>query len=226
MSTMPSWLYDFFGALTLAVAAYSVALLVVTVAAHRPSGWDVDVAHILMGVSMAGMFVVSWAFGPRSLWEFIFVVPLAWFLVRSAQSIRRYGIHLPHYLIHAVMSLAMVLMFGFTGDASAGSMGSMSMSMSMSTSPRLDPGVALLVALSLFGSAMFTVGSSKRGASHHGSHSPVSTSDIGVPVSERDSAEGNSYALLIERVAMTPWVEDASTVAMCVAMGFLLILMI
>jgi len=121
-------------------------------------------------------------------------------------------------------------MFAFAGDASGESMGSMSMSrsMPMSTSPRLDPGVAFFVALSLFGFAIFTVGSSKKGASHHGSHVPVSTRDLGAPVSDGDSAGagGHSDALLIETLVTTPWVEDASTVAMCVAMGFLLILMI
>jgi hypothetical protein len=227
VTVTPSWLYDFFGALMLGVAAYSVALLVVTLAAHRSSGWDVDVAHILMGVSMAGMFIVSWAFGPKSLWEFTFIVLLAWFLVRSAQSIRRYGIHLPHYLIHAVMSLAMFLMFAFVGPATGASMRSMSMSMPMSTSPRLDPGVAFLVALSLLSLAIFTVGSAKRGTSHHGSHVPALTKDLGPPVPGGDSAgAGGQSALLIETLVTTPWVEDASTVAMCVAMGFLLILMI
>jgi hypothetical protein len=225
MTVAPSWLYDFFGALMLVVAAYSVALLAITVAAHRPSGWDVDVAHVVMGVSMAGMFVATWGFGPRSLWEFIFMALLAWFLVRSVQSIWRYGIHLPHFLIHAVMSLAMVVMFAFVGDASGESMGSMSMSMSVSKSPQLDPGVAFLVALSLIASAIITVGSSKKGASHHGSHASTFTRAVGSPLLGVDSVDGHSDSFLIERIVTTPWVEDAATVAMCVAMGLLLILM-
>ena len=170
----PIWLYNLFGVFMLAVAGYAVVLLVVTVAARRPAGWDVDVAHTLMGVSMAGMFVGGWAFGSRLMWELIFAVLLVWFLARSALSIRQFGVHLPHFLVHGVLSLAMILMYAFPGVASDASMGSMSMSMSMSMpmsgGSRLDPAVALVLALCFFASAVFTIGSSKKGASHHGSH--------------------------------------------------------
>ncbi len=109
----PVWLYYLFATLMLVVSAYSLVLLVVTVTAHRPAGWDVDVAHVLMGVSMSGMFVVDWAFGARQVWEVIFAVLLVWFLGCGALSMQRYGVHLSHYLIHAVMSLAMLLMYAF-----------------------------------------------------------------------------------------------------------------
>jgi hypothetical protein len=225
VAVTPSWLYDLFAALTLVVAAYSMTLLVVTGVVRRPAGWDVDVAHILMGVSMAGMFVVSWAFGPSSVWESLFAIMLAWFLIRSGQTIRQYGIHVPHYLIHAVMSLAMFLMFAFPGVPSVG--GSMSpMAMPMSVGSRLDPGAAFVLALALLGSAIFTLGSSKKGASHHGSHGLAYARTNGFRMRENGSTEGHSYVLYAERVVTTPWVEDASHVAMCVAMGFLLILMI
>lgn len=225
MAVTPAWLDDLFGALTLIVTAYSVTLLVVTVAVNRPAGWDVDVAHILMGVSMAGMFVVSWAVGPGSVWECIFAVMLAWFLARSAQSIRQYGIHLPHFLIHAVMSLAMLLMFAFPAAPNGGGLMS-SMSMPMSTGSRLDPGAAFVLALALLGSAIFTLGSSKKGVSHHGSHGLAHARATGVRAMENDSAEGHPYVIELEKLVTTPWVEDASHAVMCVAMGFLLILMI
>jgi hypothetical protein len=210
----PEWLYDFFGVLVLGVAGYSVVLLGVTVAAHRPAGWDVDVAHVLMGVAMAGMFVARWAFGSKLMWQLIFAVLLIWFLARSAISIRQFGLHLPHFLVHGVLSLAMILMYAFPGVTRSASMGSMQMSMPMAMSggSRLDPAVTLFIALCLLASAIFTVGSSKRGSSHHGSHALAYA-----------GASGGSIPS-IEGVIATPWVEDASHVAMCVAMGFLLIL--
>ena len=48
-----------------------------------------DIAHVFMGVSMAGMFVTGWAFGRNAIWELIFPVLLVWFLVRSVQSVSR-----------------------------------------------------------------------------------------------------------------------------------------
>jgi hypothetical protein len=223
----PVWLYDLFGVLMLAVAGYAVVLFVVTVGARRPAGWDIDVAHTIMGISMAGMFVGGWAFGSKVMWEFIFAVLLIWFLARTALSIRQFGVHLPHFLVHGVLSLAMILMYAFPGGASDASMGSMSMSMPMAMSgdARLDPAVALVFALCLFASAVFTMGSSKKGASHHGSHVLNYVGVNGRSAPQDCSSEGHPHTLSLEGVVTAPWVEDASHVAMCVAMGYLLILM-
>ena len=69
MTPTPSWLYYLFAVAMLAVAAYCLVLLAVSVATRRTAGWDVDIAHIFMGVSMAGMFVADWAFGPSAIWN-------------------------------------------------------------------------------------------------------------------------------------------------------------
>jgi hypothetical protein len=220
----PSWLYDLFGVVVLVVAGYSVVLFVVTVAIHRPAGWDVDVAHTFMGIAMAGMFVAGWAFGSRFMWEFIFAFLLVWFLARSALSVRQFGIHLPHFLVHGVLCLAMILMYAFPGAANHGPMSSMHMSMPMSPNgSRLDPGLALLLALCLFASAIYTIGSSKKGASHHGTHVLAYAGGGSLP---QAYSNGDTSHLSFEAVVTTPWVEDASHVAMCVTMGYLLVLMI
>ena len=211
----PMGLYYLFASLMLIVSAYSLALLVVSVVAHRLSGWDVDVAHFFMGVSMAGMFIVDWAFGPRQMWEVIFAVLLVWFLLCGALSMQRYGLHLSHYLIHAVMSLAMLLMYAFPRGANGAMSG---MSMSMQSGSRLDPGLACLLALAILASAIFTLASAKKGASHHGSHPPV----FSVTGAQR---AGGPELVGIEGYIATPWLEDASHVVMCIGMGFLLILM-
>ncbi len=168
MST-PSWLYYLFGVAMLAIAAYCFTLLVLSVATHRPSGRDVEISHVFMGVAMAGMFVDQWAFGRSAVWEIIFGILLVWFLVESIQSVRTYGLHLPHALIHAVMSFAMLLMYWFPMGATSGAM-----SMSASgTGPKLDSGIAFLLAFVLFASAIFTLASPNKGASHFGSHAPA-----------------------------------------------------
>jgi hypothetical protein len=215
----PMWLYDIFGVVLFAVAGYSLVLLGATVGTNRPAGWDVDVAHLFMGVSMAGMFNSSWAFGPSSVWEFLFASLSVWFVMRGVLSIRRYGIHLSHFFIHAVLGLAMFLMYAFPGKAGSRSMGAMHMAMPMVTpDSRLGSGVAFALATCLFASAIFTVGSPQKGVSHHGSHALVyaGASPADLPLTRWTYVEG---------LIATPWVEDASHVAMCVAMGFLLILL-
>jgi hypothetical protein len=223
MST-PSWLYYLFGVVMLAIAAYCFTLLVLSVATHRPSGRDVEISHIFMGVSMAGMFVGRWAFGRSAVWEIIFGALLVWFLVEGIQSVRTYGLHLPHALIHAVMSFAMLLMYWFPMGATSGAM-----SMSTSgTGSRLDPGVGFVVAFVLFASAIFTLASPNKGASHFGSHAPTyalagSTSE---DRSDAETEAGAEAVLVLDDVVATPWLVDVSHVVMCIAMGFMLLLMI
>jgi hypothetical protein len=220
---VPSWLYYLFAVLMLAVAAYGVTLLLISLPMRQVSGRDVDIAHVFMGVSMAGMFVADWAFGPSGFWELVFSVLLIWFVVRSFQSIQQFGLHVPHQAIHAAMSFAMLLMYWYPAGMSAGS--SMSMSAS-SSAAKLDPGLGLLLAMAFFASAIFTLASPVKGASHHGRHVPVLAMS-GAPggVQRNESSEDRSVGA-VETAITTPWLEDASHVVMCIGMGFMLILMI
>jgi hypothetical protein len=227
----PSWLYYLFGLLMLAVAGYSLTLLVFSVTGRHHSGRDIDIAHICMGVSMAGMFVTGWAFGPSSGWELIFAALLIWFIARSVTSIQRFGLHKPHEAIHAAMSFAMLLMYLYPVGATSRVSGTMSMSMTAGGA-RLDPGLGFLLAVTFFVSAVFTLASPVKGVSHHGSHAfayatsvavaTTASADSGSGSPQRDSPQVGA----LEAVVTTPWLEDASHVVMCFAMGFMLILML
>jgi hypothetical protein len=226
MTATPSWLYYLFAVAMLAVAAYGLVLLAVSVLARMTGGRDVDVAHIFMGVSMAGMFVADWAFGPSAIWELLFTVLLVWFVVQSIQSVIAFGIHLTHYLIHAAMSFAMLLMYMFPAAARSGAM---SMSMSMASSrARIDPGLSLLLAFVFFASVIFTLASPNKGASHHGTHarayamSGAAGGTVEAPGGQAVPSTGRGAVRLITN----PRLEDASHVVMAVGMGFMLILMI
>ena len=136
-----------------------------------------------------------------------------------------FGIHLTHYLIHAAMSFAMLLMYVFPAGASSGAM---SMSMASSSSARIDPGLSLLLAFVFFASAIFTLASPVKGVSHHGRHArayamsgPAGGTVGDASGSAPASATGGTLGLIA-----APWLEDASHVVMCVGMGFMLILMI
>ena len=223
MTATPAWLYYFFALAMLAVAAYGLVLLAVSVAIRRNPGWDVDVAHVFMGVSMAGMFVAGWAFGPSAIWELIFTALLVWFLVQSIQSEIAFGIHLTHYLIHAAMSFAMILMYVFPAGASSGSM-----SMASPSHARIDPGLSLLLAFVFLASAIFTLASPNKGASHHGTHfrayalSREAGGRVAAPSGPAPApAAGGAVGLIT-----APWLEDASHVVMAVAMAFMLLVLI
>jgi hypothetical protein len=221
----PSWLYYLFAVAMLAVAAYGLVLLAVSIPIRKTPGWDVDIAHIFMGVSMAGMFVADWAFGPSAIWELIFGALLVWFVVQSIQSVIAFGIHLTHYLIHAAMSFAMLLMYVFPARAMSGAM---SMSMASSSNGRIDPGLSMLLVFAFFASAIFTLASPIKGVSHHGRHArayAMSESGGGSLESHSRQAPGWAGSGAVGLIA-APWLEDASHVVMAVSMGFMLILMV
>jgi hypothetical protein len=221
VTTTPSWLYYLFGVLMLAVTAHSLVLLVSSVATRRPLGWDVDVSHLFMGLSMAGMFVTRWAFGASDVWELIFTFLLIWFLARSIQSLHRWGVHLSHFLIHAVMNFTMLLMYRFPVSAAAGSV-----SMSARGS-RLDPGLSFVLAFVLFASAIFTLASPNKGSSRHGTHVPAYAMGGGGSDGSVSHSGGSSTSVMrVDGLLAAPRLEDASHVVMCVAMGFLLVLML
>lgn len=228
MPARPSWLYYLFAVVMLAVAGYCLLLLALSASSRRRSGWDVELSHVAMGLAMAGMFVDGWRFGPNLMWELVFVALLVWFVLRAFLSVQRFGLHVPHTSVHAVMSLAMLLMYWFPMGAST----SMSRAMS-SAGGHVDPGLAFLVAFALFGSAVFTLASSRKGGAVYGTHVAVASpvlSGAGAGPSGADAAREAylsgtpSDAGGLEGLVARPWLVDATHVVMCVAMGFMLVL--
>jgi hypothetical protein len=223
----PVGLYYLLGVLMLIVAACCLSLLVASVRVRRDPGRDVEVSKVAMGTAMAGMFVPSWAFGPNVVWELIFLGLLIWFIVRSFESISLFGLHLPHTAIHGLMSFVMILMYWFPVAQSSGAT---SMSMG-SGGPRIDPGLALVVAFVLFASAIFAVASPHRGATFYGTHCAgggrPSPNTIDRPA-EQGAVTTITVSIRNEVGGLlgNPSLLDASHVVMVVAMGFMLLLMI
>src|SRR5271167_4437658 len=91
---IPAWILDIFAAVMLVVAAVSATRLV----AARP--WpggpgvalaDIDIAHLLMAIAMAGMLVASLQTLPNGAWEVIFGLMTAWFAYRVLRDARVSG---------------------------------------------------------------------------------------------------------------------------------------
>lgn len=228
----PPWLYDLFAVLMFGVAAYSGFLLGQDMRSRRFRGGDVQLSHLVMGLTMAGMFEPKWSFGPSPMWELLFGGLFVWFIYSGGRSLSAYGLHVPHAAVHALMSLAMLLMFWFPMGVSHGAM---VMSGGASTGgSRIDPGLAVVIAFLLCASAIFTLGSERRGGSDYGSHwAGVTTAVAVAPPGSTDGAAPRAGAVAgLPAPGCTsggrvtrPWPVDASHAVMCVAMAFMLVIM-
>ena len=142
----PSWILDIFAAIMLVVAAVSAGRLVVAQpwrqGAQRAALADIDVAHLLMAIAMAGMLTASLQTLPNGAWEVIFGVLTAWFAYRVARDVQVSGVralaggHCAPHLIHAAAMLYMFLALaapaahgsGMSGmGGAAGTMGTLSL---------------------------------------------------------------------------------------------------
>lgn len=126
----PAWILDIFAAVMLVVAAVSTARLAVA----RP--WrqmavlaDVDIAHLLMAIAMAGMLAASLRTLPNAAWDVIFGVLTAWFAYRVVRDAQVSGVralkagHCAPHLIHAAAMLYMFLALSVPAAGGSGMAG-------------------------------------------------------------------------------------------------------
>ncbi len=169
----PAWILDIFAAIMLVVAGVSTGRLFVQRSwSGQAADSDVDVAHILMGIAMAGMLASGLRTLPNDVWVAVFGVVTAWFAWRAAAEARRASVASSmgagHHLPHFVHGAAMIYMFvAVTGAASSGSgmsgMGGMSGTMG---TLRL-PTIGFVFILLMIGWAVFDV-DQLTGARWHG----------------------------------------------------------
>jgi hypothetical protein len=174
---IPAWVLDIFAAIMLVVAAVSAVRLVTArpwrQGARRAALADIDVAHLLMAIAMAGMLAASLQTLPNGAWSVIFAVMTAWFAYRVVRDAQVSGVralaggHCAPHLIHAG---AMVYMFvAFTAPAAHGSGGMGGMAGGMSGMGILQlPFLAFVFALVLIGYSIWDLDQlSGPGASGH-----------------------------------------------------------
>jgi hypothetical protein len=152
--TGPSWLARALAAVMIVTAAYCFSRLVLAWRSKRPTDYDVDGVHVLMGVAMAGMLVPRLNPFWDSGWEVIFGASVAWFGWQTVRGYRNQVAAGPrwvaHHLQHVVACGAMVYMFLAVAPAKAGSSGSV-MAMGGSGSATAFPTLALVLTLALVG---------------------------------------------------------------------------
>jgi hypothetical protein len=155
----PSWLAKTLAAVMIATAIYCFSRLVAARRENRPTDYDVDAVHILMGVAMAGMLVPRLNPFWDSGWEVIFGAALGWF---GWQTVRGYRNELAvgkrwvaHHLQHVLACGAMLYMF----LAVAGRAGRSGSGMAMggpAGSAATFPTLALVLTLALVGYVIWT----------------------------------------------------------------------
>ncbi len=240
-----TWLNDFFAGLMLAVAAYSLGRLVASRVWARPTHHDIDLAHILMGTAMAGMLSSSLDLVPSGFWEVVFTVLGGYFVVRCYRFVYEHGVegededhghHLSHYLTHLVMAAAMLYMYLAAAPSSAASGGGMAMGAATGTTADFVaiPVVFLVV---LMASGVWEIDGIDRfaPAAYVGRESTLATMAGPVPTAaeaapppgaEPDVAHPQSRVPAAPGRWLAPRIEAGCHVAMCVTMGFMLVLML
>jgi hypothetical protein len=89
--TGPGWLGWLLAVVMLGTAAYCAGRLAVAWRSRRPTGYAVDLTHVLMGTAMAGMLVPELGFAPAGLWQVTFAVTGCWFAAPAVRSLTRGG---------------------------------------------------------------------------------------------------------------------------------------
>jgi hypothetical protein len=156
----PAWLAKTLAAVMIATAAYCFTRLVVARRDNRPTDYDVDGVHILMGVAMAGMLVPHLNPFWDSGWEVIFGGALGWFGWQTIRGYRsqpavgqRWAVH---HLQHVLACGAMLYMFLAVVPARAGHSGSGIAMGEPAGSAATFPTLALLLTLALVGYVIWT----------------------------------------------------------------------
>jgi hypothetical protein len=126
----PGWILVIFAVIMLLVAAVSAVRLALAGPWRRDAASpdsDVDSAHLLMGIAMAGMLVAALTTLPNDAWDVIFAALTAWFAwsaYRESRADRRHVLTQGHKLPHLVHSAAMLYMFvAVTAHATGGMSG-------------------------------------------------------------------------------------------------------
>jgi hypothetical protein len=249
----PGWLADLFAGVMILVAVYSAGRLVIAHLRSRLTHVDVDLAHVMMGAAMAGMLVSAINLLPAHVWEGVFTVLALWFLWRCHEFVAQHGFkgqdddhvhHLSHYATHEVMALAMLYMY-----LAAAPRSNLSANGSMPTGPTGTAadfvGLPLLFLVVLLSSGIWELDGIERFSPTRARRIPelaltsvASTAPLAsastAPLASGEALqasspleEGQTLGRRSERPQwLAPRLEAACHIAMCITMGYMLIVML
>jgi hypothetical protein len=220
-----TWLGDILASVMVGVLLYCAGRLVAAPLWHRSIHYDVNISHVLMGAAMAGVLAPALNVIPNGVWEVVFSFLAIWFLGKSLRFVSQHGIggtddlhahRISHYLTHLVMACAMLYMY-LAGAPSAIGGASESAMTSVTGGTANFVGLPLFFVLVLFGSAIWQLDALNR-------YSPARAS---VMATAAGPASGVLVSPQIEQPRwLAPRLEMGCHIAMCITMGYMLILML
>jgi hypothetical protein len=243
----PSWLAGTFAAVMILIAAYSAGRLAISRLRGRATEFDADALHVVMGGAMTGMLVPQLNVLPDRAWLGVFATAAAWFgwhairgrgLSPSGASRCRYPV--PH-LIECAAMLYMLLPAVRSRPAHAGPGMAMPGMGASAGSAASFPALAAVLALFMLGYIVWTtdrltaLARAKTTAANPGvtaSHLPrvaVAAADSRCHPAGTQATPGaprirpDSPA---DRPMLAPKLAACCKIAMSIAMGYMLILML
>jgi hypothetical protein len=210
----PTWLADFFAALMLAVAIYSVARLLAARLWQRPTHLEIDGTHVVMGTTMTGMLVNQLSFFSAGLWEVVFGLLAALFAYKTYQAVSgAIDHHSSHYATHLIMAGGMIYMYAAPSTDTVRWIPLLFVvALLLSGIRELDAApvpARLTIAPRDTQPALIATG---------GGSSPASPDPVVDPGSSTSRTADNAW--------LAPGLERASHIATCITMGYMLILML
>jgi Domain of unknown function (DUF5134) len=242
----PSWVAAALAAVMISTAIYCAGRLAAARLWQRSTEVDADAVHVAMGVAMAGMLLPGLSPLPGTVWEAVFGAAAAWFAYQAVRGLPRNdtasGWRCSHPVPHLVESAAMVFMLaalpgswpGWTGQA----MPMSGMGGGRTTADGSLWALAVILALFMIGYVLWTAdqltalvrapaavasGPVRDQAGTRfdagGPGGAAGTKDAAVAVLQRLSHQTGTRAL-------APRLAACYKIAMGIAMGYMLILMV
>jgi Domain of unknown function (DUF5134) len=244
--TGPAWLAGCLAAVMILIAAGCAGRLAIWRLWGRDTEADADGLHVMMGVAMAGMIEPRLTLIPAAAWRRVFAAGAAWFAwhairTRGRGRGRPGDWRCPHPVPHAIECAAMIYMLLPAGSALAGHPPAATMAgMSGPAGPAAgNPALTLVLALFMLGYLLWatdrlTTLSRARGTAIRSTipdRQPAAT-PVPAPVPAPASAPAppgpasTTHARAAGTPALAPRAAACYQIAMSIAMGYMLILMI
>lgn len=232
--TGPAWLGGTFAGLMILIAAFSAARLIIWRLEGRDIEPDADALHVVMGVAMAGMLEPQLVLVPDTVWRPVFAVGAGWFAwqaVRGGRSRPHRG-RCAYPAPHAVECGAMIYMLLPAGSVAVRS--GAGLAMAGMGSPMANPALVLVLALFMLGYILWTTDrltSQSRAGAHpaaHGLAGRLPATPGQAALGTRDTAGPATIASTCPEAGspLAPRLAACCKVAMSIAMGYMLILML
>ena len=245
----PTWLVDTLAVVMIAISTYCVARLVAARVWGRALHRDINVAHVAMGTAMAGALVAGFRTLPDGAWELVFGALVLWFGASAARLVVRPALaavdthHLSHNLTHMVMAGAMLYMFMETSSSSVAAAtpaAAMSLMGGARGSAASLGGLTLVLVFILFASAVWHFDGLTRYTTARRQLAPVASSvpAHGTGALMATVVAAPAGATTAQDVTMTdaaqaeqahwlaPRLEMGCHIAMCITMGYMLVLLL